>query len=171
MTPTNVVEADLLGRRLTGVRYDMFAWDDLPTAESSVDAVPMAVILSFNGLNICLRWNLEPPSEQLVMLTETDLSSGPLVRRVDVSERWHDLLNAQLVRASWAEHETGEGVQPWAVTFDFARAGGLVVALGELIDGLPSYLPDSLLVTADRDVALRYRPPGALTPAWTDRSR
>lgn len=54
-----------------------------------------------------------------------------------------------------------------AVTLAFAEVGELVVALGEVVDGSPSYLPDSLIVTGSRDAALSYRPSAALTPAWT----
>ena len=100
------------------------------------------------------------------MLIDTGPVVSGLVHRFDVSERWQGLLGARLIGASWSDHETGDGVQPWAVTLEF-DIGELVVALGEVIDGRPSYLPDSLVVTANRRLALDYRPPAALTPAWT----
>lgn len=164
---TEVAESQVLGSRLRGVQYDLLEWDDEPVATSIVDAVPKAVILTFDSLSVLLRWDLSPPTERLVMMSDEHSQTGPLVRRVDVSGRWGAFLGAQLIAASWAEQETGDGLQPWAVTLAFAEVGDLVVALGEVVDGFPSYIPDSLIVTASRDVALSYRPSAALTPAWT----
>jgi hypothetical protein len=164
---TGVAEAELLGRRLTAVQYEIFEWEDEPVPTSIVDAVPKAVILTFEGLTVLLRWDLRPPTEQLVLLKDGRSIAGRLTQRVDVSRRWGAFLNAKLVAASWASQETGDGIQPWAVTLAFAGAGELVVALGEVVNGCLSYIPDSLIVTASRDVGLSYRPPAALAPAWT----
>ncbi|MFD3403742.1 hypothetical protein ACFWUU_23865 [Kribbella sp. NPDC058693] len=93
---------------------------------------------------------------------------GPLKRRLDVSRRWSAFLGAQVVGIYWTEQETTDGFQPWAVTLDFEGVGELVIALGELVDGVPTYLPDSLIVTASQDVARSYKPPASPTPAWTN---
>lgn len=157
----------VLGSRLQGVKYDLLEWQDEPSPTSIVDTVPKAVILEFDETSVLLRWDLRPPSEQLLFLSSEGVTPGPLVRRVDVSQRWGAFLGARLVAASWAQQETGDGLQPWAVTLAFADAGELVLALGEVVDGSLSYIPDSLIVTASRDAALSYQPPAALTPAWT----
>ena len=164
---TEVVGSQVLGSRLRGVQYDLLEWEDEPVATSIIDVVPKAVILTFDNLGVLLRWDLNPPIERLVMVSDEHSQAGPLVRRVDVSGRWGAFLGAQLIAASWAEQETSDGLQPWALTLAFAEVGELVVALGEVVEGSPSYLPDSLIVTASRDVALSYRPSSALTPAWT----
>lgn len=164
---TSVTERQLLGSGLQGVKYDLLEWEDEPDPRSIVDTVPKAVILEFDETSVLLRWDLRPPTEQLVLLSGEGSVPGPLVRRVDVSERWGAFLGAKLVAASWAQQETGDGLQPWAVTLAFADVGELVVALGEVVDGSLSYIPDSLIMTGSRDVALSYQPPAALTPAWT----
>jgi len=163
---TAVDMSHLLGRRLAGVHYDVLSWEDEPLASSAVDQVPMAVTLSFDRLRVQLRWDLRPPIERLVILTDV-AEPGPLTRRIDVSRRWGAFLGSQLVAASWAEQETADGYQPWAVTFAFENVGELVVALGELVDGTPTYLPDSLIVTASREAAVSYQPVASATPAWT----
>lgn len=168
---TSVGGPRVLGSRLRAVKYDLLEWEDEPDGTSLVDTVPKAVILEFDESSVVLAWDLNPPTERLVMIgSEDPPQPGPLVRRVDVSERWDVLLGATLVGISWAQQETGDGLHPWAVTLAFADAGELVVALGEALDGSPSYLPDSLIVTASRDAALSYRPLAALTPAWTANS-
>ncbi|MFD7158498.1 hypothetical protein ACFV9C_28140 [Kribbella sp. NPDC059898] len=162
-----VAEDQFVGRRLCGVKYDLLEWENRPEATSVVDTIPKAVILEFDGISLLLRWDLNPPTEQLVMDLDDGSPPGPLVRRTDVSVRWNGFLGAELVAASWAQHETGDGLQPWAVTLTFADVGELVVALGEVVDGALAYIPDSLIVTASRDAARSYRPPAALTSAWT----
>lgn len=165
MTATK--QPHLLGRRLTAVHYDLLAWDAEPSVDSTVDEVAMAVLLTFDTSRLLLRWDLRPPVEQLVVLSNEPDEPKPLTRRADVSRRWTAFLGAKLIGASWADQETTDGLQPWAITLAFEGAGELVIALGELLDGIPTYLPDSLIVTASRDVALSYRPPASLTPAWT----
>lgn len=156
----------LLGSQLTGVQYDILEWEVEPAADSTVDQVPKAVTLTFDGLRVQLRWDLRPPIERLVMVTGAQ-PLGPLTRRIDVSKRWEALLGSRLVGVSWAEQETPDGFQPWAVTLAFSGGGELVVALGELIEGTPTYIPDSLIVTSSREDAIAYRPPASPTPAWT----
>ncbi|WP_432880555.1 hypothetical protein ACQPYH_35480 [Kribbella sp. CA-245084] len=128
----------------------------------------MAVLLTFDASHALLRWDLRPPVEQLVVLSNEPDEPRPLTRRVDVSRRWTAFLGAQLIGASWADQETTDGLQPWAITLAFEGTGDLVIALGELVNGIPTYLPDSLIVTSSRDVALCYRPPASLTPSWTN---
>jgi hypothetical protein len=162
-----IVQRQILGSRLRAVKYDLLEWEGLPDPTSSVDAIAMAVILQLDEMSVLLRWDLHPPTERLVIVSGEHSQLAPLVRRVDVSERWGAFLGAKVVAASWAQQETGDGLQPWAVTFSFADVGELVVALGEVVDGSPSYIPDSLIMTASQDAALSYRPLAALTPAWT----
>lgn len=165
---TAIDKSDLLGSRLAGVHYDLLEWEDEPAARSILDQVSKGVILAFDTLSVLLRWDLRPPVERLVMVSNENRQAGPLTRRVDVSLRWKELLGSQVVGVSWSEQETSDGLQPWAVTFALADAGELVVALGELVNGIPAYLPDSLIVTASREAGLSYMPSASLMPAWTD---
>ena len=47
---TDRIEALIRGRTLTKIEYEMFSWDRSPAASSAIDAVPKAVILSFDRL-------------------------------------------------------------------------------------------------------------------------
>jgi len=164
---TSTIMSRVLGTRLKGVGYDLFEWEEVPSAKAFADVVPMAILLEFDETSALLKWDLDPPSEQLTILWDEIPLPGPLIRRVDVSKRWGPFLDETLLTATWAQHETGDGWQPWAVTLAFSNGSELVVALGEMIGGSPSYLPDSLIITASREISRSYQPKAALTPAWT----
>jgi hypothetical protein len=53
----------------------------------------------------------------------------------------------------------------WALTLLFEDAEPVSVALGELVCGAPSYLPDSLVVLVGQEVAQDFRMVGR-TSAW-----
>lgn len=159
--------SDLVGGHLTRVYYDLFVWNAAPHDDSILDEVPLAVILGFDTQDVILRWDLRPPVEQLVSLKVEESVPGPSIRHIDVSGRWSPFLGSQLIGVSWAEQETSDGFQPWAVTLMFGVVGELVIALGELMNGVPTYIPDSLIVTASRRAALSYQPTASPTPAWT----
>lgn len=52
----------------------------------------------------------------------------------------------------------------------FASGRHLAIALGELLPGGISYIPDCLLVTSSREIAQSLAPPAALGTAWGDSS-
>lgn len=163
---TEILDTHLVGRCLVSLRYEVLDWEVQPDASAKIDAVAMAVIMDFEGCSVAFRWDLRPPTEQLVVVASESVGVGRRARRIDVSRRWSTFVGAELVAARWSYHETGEGLQPWAVTLSFAGVGDLVVALGELVAGSPSYLPDSLIITASEDLAREYQPRAALEPAW-----
>lgn len=158
---------EIVGRRLDAIQYDIFEWDSAPQTDEAVDVVPGSVMFNLQGQTFSLSWELNPPSEQLVM-TRAALEVRPLMRRVDVSGRWPMFVGARVLAAAWSYHETGDGLEPWAVTLAFAQAGDLVIALGELSAGGPSYTPDALVVIAATEIARAYQPPAALGAAWAD---
>lgn len=162
------LHSSIVGRRLTGLFYDLFNWSPLPSRSSAVDAVPMGVILRFeNSESATFRWVLHPPVERLALVRSEDYPPGPLVRRVEVSSRWSQFVGTEATDLSWSQQRIGDDLLPWAATLAFGSAGELVVALGELAGGEPSYLPDSLLVTASHLSAASYWPSAALSAAWT----
>ena len=79
------------------------------------------------------------------------------------------MLGARPVAQHLAWRATEWGLQPWSSRLDFDNGRGLVVCLGEVnAEGVPSYLPDALLVTGSEEHATAYHPPGALASAWCD---
>lgn len=163
-----IAEDDLLGARLQKISYYLFEWEEPPQPGQDVDEATMGVALSFDRLEVALTWRLEPPNiERLEIHEPHRMSDAPLIREVDVSARWSNLIGMRVIAASWALHETNDGMQPWALTFAFEGSDGLLVALGEIVDGHPTYLPDSLVVTSSRDVGLSYRPSSSACAAWS----
>ena len=157
----------LVGQALRSIHYDLLAWEPMPSEASAVDEVSMGVLLGVEEFQVMLRWELRPPVERLAAFDGRRLAPAPLARRFDVSARWAAFIGARISDVSWSEQLTEGGLQPWAVTLAFAEAGELVVALGEVVDGHLSYIPDAMVVTARREVASAYRPPASRTPAWT----
>lgn len=43
---------------------------------------------------------------------------------------------------------------PWAINLRFASGANLVIGLGDLLDGQPTYMPDTLLVIGSREAAV-----------------
>jgi hypothetical protein len=56
----------------------------------------------------------------------------------------------------------------WALALNFRNAASVAVALGELVDDMPSYLPDSLVVLFGQEAAESYRIASSPTSAWGD---
>ncbi len=86
---------------------------------------------------------------------------------IDVSTRWQHLLGQCIVAESESRQFTPSGEAVWARNFHFDSGARIVIALGELIDGRVSYIPDSLVVTDSPTAAYAYRPSAASSPAWT----
>ncbi len=114
-------------------------------------------------------WQLAPPRyERLVVGTHALNSDAELEARersdggpyaVDATARW-GLGGAVLQGHHVVLGETGFGLrEEWSCRLDFDHDRSLVVALGELSsDTLVSYIPDSLVVTGNAEVARSYRP-------------
>jgi hypothetical protein len=154
--------------RLRAVHYEQFDWEEAPSADSIVDSVSTSVTLDFNNdVSFRLGWLVEEGFECLTGSARADGRLRPLTRLVDASERWRGLLGARVIDQHISFQRTDWGVQPWACRLDFDSSLALVVALGELAPaGNVTYIPDALVVTSSRDLALNYRPYAATGSAW-----
>jgi|GEM_PF-6648966 len=130
----------------------------------------MAVVLLFEDLEpYVLSWRVWQPLECLTTLPREEGYEPDGMPVVDASERWAHLLGAEVVDQRVGMQETNWGVQPWSTRLDFSNGHSLVVCLGELsFDGDPTYLPDSLLVTDSRELAMAYRPLATFGSAWVE---
>ncbi|MEH3052631.1 MAG: hypothetical protein PGN13_01290 [Patulibacter minatonensis] len=80
---------------------------------------------------------------------------------------WSQAVNNTIVDvgARWQIAEDGVPPTPWMLRFTFARVG-LVVALGELTGNGPTYMPDELVATFDRQAANGYSIPAAIDDSF-----
>lgn len=167
MTPDLVDRVE--GRTLVGITYVGLPWDSGPSDTDSVDVVNRAVVLDFDGVRLAVRWDLRPPIECLVVENfDPSSTKAPLTTTRDVSHRWRSVIGGALIAHDWGWQEVESGREAWALSLRLGNAQTLFVALGELIDGAPTYMPDSLVVTASERIARAYRPPAALSIPWDD---
>lgn len=158
-----------LGDVLSSVDYELLSWEEAPSSGAHVDEVAMAVTLHW-GTSPATRihWNSGLWNEGLVQGGPGEADPSPEVTITDVSERWGGLIGERLTACTFS-HSTPPSDLPWAINLRFASGAYLVIALGELLDGQPSYMPDSLLVIGSREAAVSYSHPAALGTAWSDR--
>ncbi len=155
------------GRTLVGITYLGFPWDSMPSDAESVDAVNRAIVLDFGDVRLAVRWDLRPPVERLIVESfDASAAAAPLTTSRDVSHRWQSILGSSLTSHAWGWHEVESGREIWAVALRFSNAQTLIIALGELVEGVPTYLPDSLVVTATERIAKAYKPRAATNSLW-----
>jgi hypothetical protein len=123
--------------------------------------------LDFGVVKVQIRWDLRPPVERLAVERQAPWQEVPLTSILDVSGRWRPLLGRRLLTYRFGLQDVESGQERWALLLAFEGGSKLLVALGELVEGCPTYLPDSLIVTADPDVALAYAPIASLGSVWS----
>ncbi len=156
-----------IGHGLSAIRYVTLPWEQEPARGAIVDAVSRAILLEFGTLRSQVRWTLEPPVERLTVEAPSPWHTLPLSKVVDVSDRWAGLIGTRLLRHDIGFQEVESGREPWALLLHFEDARRLLIALGELDDGVPRYLPDSLVVTEDASIAMHYVPGASEGSLWT----
>lgn len=163
--------------RLLGVRYVLLPGSaDVDYGPSDVaDEVEHAVELQLDGATITLAWQMKSESECLgTSISVADDLAGEHVSIVDVSShsRWISYIGKRVadLRTSWHASAFTDHECPWAATFVFEDGASFTVSLGELVDGSPTYLPDSLVVLFGREAAERYKV-GDAGSSWGNRLR
>lgn len=153
---------ELIGHRLGAVRYLMlFYGPGLPERPGDdIEQADYAVELTIDDRPFLLRWREENDAEALVvsegLAQENEWSS----RLVDVTDRrgWQSRTGNEIKGASISTQQPDVEFDEyvWAIRFDFQSGEPVVVALGELADDEPRYLPTSLLVFFDENRAWNY---------------
>ncbi len=105
-----------------------------------------------------IHWNSDAWNEGLVQGGPGEADPSPKVTITDVSERWRGLIGERLTACTFSHSDPPSDLR-WAMNLHFASGANLVIALGELLDGQPSYMPDTLLVIGSRETAESYSPP------------
>lgn len=161
-----------MGASLTDIRLWLLP-SEAPVAVSDgefgyeVDTVDLV----FGGGTVArMSWAVSGYEEGLsIALDPTPASPAPLemVSFGDV-EHLPGVLGSPIVELRRGLHVVTEQGRPllWSVAFKTDAGGEVCVALGELRDGTPHYLPDSLVVLPSVDGADSYHPPASTTSAW-----
>jgi hypothetical protein len=168
------LRAALVGARLTGVRYALVSsgvWPGAETADARAHEVDMGVALDFGSRELNLTWAMSGADQGLSVMAgpvpPDHFGIGSSMLDAGGVEPWPVLLGRQVTAVAWAVHRpTDDGTERvWAVRIDLDGAS-VVIALGELDNGLPRYQPDALLVLFDADLAQFYAIPAADGTAW-----
>jgi hypothetical protein len=163
----------LRGQRLNRVRYVVLPESPGPEmrASESWDEVEYAVELVFDGMSVVISWQME---NEIECLTVRPRGVVPVIpdysKTIDLSAQsgWEACVGEELisVRASQHRPDPAQGDCLWALALTFRNAASVAVALGELVDDIPSYLPDSLVVLFGKEAAEGYWISGSPTSAW-----
>lgn len=152
--------AALIGRPLTNVVYAMPAgteWRADPAA-THVHEVDMAVALEFGQAQLRLDWAQSGSDEGLALQFDVEIPATWSVADVHGVGGWSSLSKLPLdgVEIAWHRAEEHAAEVALGVVLRFNGGGSVAFALGELVGGGPSYLPDEILVLFDVDEAVRY---------------
>lgn len=164
----------LVVERLTYYSFDFsLPLSDTPAFDEAADAV-----LDFDGgVTARFTWYQQGPIERLTIGSHAigtdepcfsdDMSDSGSRRKVDATDRW-GLAGLELTGHEVIVGESSDGsIQPWSCRLDFGEHRSLVVALGEVTQsGAPTYMPDSILITADQRLAESYRTVTSSLTAW-----
>ena len=158
-----------IGQGLWKVEYELLFFEEFPSASAVIDDVAMAVRLIWaDGAVIRIGWRNPAYWEDEGLLF--DGAQAENAACVDVSTRWSSCVGARLDSVV-VSRSLAETRRIWAMNFDFDNDNHLVIALGELDEGMPSYMPDNLIVTDSEAIARAYWPANSEeacteTPAW-----
>ena len=157
------------GMTVRSITYDHL-WFETPPDAAGVDVVPLAVTVDFGTKGSArFHWRLDPDFEGLALGPWRPGDPAAAVLQVDATERW-GLAGARLEWYALATQRTDrvQDTTPWSCRLSFGGQN-LVIALGEkAADGRLSYLPDSLLVMASREIACGYRLRFSAVSAWAE---
>ncbi|MEV5303493.1 hypothetical protein [Amycolatopsis methanolica] len=173
--PTEIVDA-VVGRRIETILYRMpsgVQWSE-EYRHRGVHDVDMGVVISLsNQVEFEIDWAMSGFAEGLALGVHTKSCIEPdgLIDVVDVGElpEWQSCLGRAIQEISFSSFASNEGVPRtvWAVKFRLENAVEFAIALGEIVDGRPHYLPDSIMVIMDESVGRSYRITGSDQTAWS----
>lgn len=169
------LSAAVVGRGLWNVVYFVPPGLERVEEDSVGDAihlVDMGVSLVLDGLTINLAWSMDGPEEGLAVATDPldPMFFGRSAVPIDANgiSPWPSRLGHTIEGIAWAWHQPCDDCPDllWALRVDFGAPGSAVIALGDVEDGTPRYMPDSLLILFDEDVARSYAIPAGEGSSW-----
>lgn len=164
----------LRGKRLDLVRYVVLPESPEPEMRPSAgwDEVEYAIELVFDGVPIAISWQMENEMECLSVRPQSAGDVAHYSKIIDLSAHpgWEACVGEELISIRVSQYRPASTQDDclWALAFIFRNAVSIAVALGELVDDMPSYLPDSLVVLFGQEAAESYRIAGSPTSAWGD---
>jgi hypothetical protein len=140
-------------------------------ADLDVHEVDHAVVISTESASVVLEWCLRNYDEFLNIVGAPEAGVAAAVTdTVDATgfPQWADLRESPVTGFGVATQPAAEDGSelPWALRIDTANGDSVVVALGELRDGIPAYQPDSLLVLFRPELAQSFQIMGSSESAW-----
>lgn len=135
------------------------------------DEAEYAIELVFDRLPITISWQMENEMECLNVRSQ---DVGGVIAHyskiIDMSSHpgWEACVGEELISIRISQHRPVSIDCLWALVFVFRNDASVAVALGELVDDMPSYLPDSLVVMFGQEAAESYRIAASPTSAWGD---
>ena len=166
--------ASLLGRSFLSWDFlypDGFG-DHRPLHYEGFDLAEMEVELAEpNGSSVLFSWQMRGVHEGLAIKfgpPSVGLKPGEPERR----ERGSDALPCNVpiteVAVAWQELDHPSDTALWSVRLAFEGGQAVTLALGEPSDSGSTlqYIPDSIVVIFDQQVAKAYRPPASRESAW-----
>jgi hypothetical protein len=163
----------LVGGRIKSVGYKTSS-DGIGGLDQCTDLhvheVDHAVVLTTESASLVLEWRLRNYDEFLNVVGSPEAGVAAAVTdTVDVTNfpQWAALRESPIVGFGVATQRAEDGSElPWALRIDTANGVSVVVALGELDDGMLTYQPDSLLVLFQPELAQSFQILDSPESAW-----
>jgi hypothetical protein len=125
-----------------------------------------------DGSVLALHWEMCGEDEFLAVVPMSVSGSWAegLIDAFSVSgaPEWMGILGRTIhgVGVAWHIPNAGCPRSVWAIRIDLDRGSSFVIALGQIHERAPAYLPDSIVVLFDKDDAESYWISGSDTSAW-----
>jgi hypothetical protein len=166
--------ARLSGLSVESVDYLTTAALEASEAASDLHVVDQAVALGLDdGTSMTVAWAMDGYLEGLAFVS----ASFPEVFRPEVvasigvsaSHLWQAVIGRRIDTVAVAAHISNEGCPQtiWSVRLGFDDNVSVVIALGDIGEGVPEYRPDGLVVIGDMAIARRYMTPSGETSLGT----
>lgn len=161
--------------RIVAVRYLLPAgvqWPD-GRVDGLVHEVDHGVELAMaDGSVLALYWEMRGEDEFLAIVPRSvaEFWVEGLIETVNASQEpdWVGILGRTIhgVGVAWHVPNAGCPKAVWAARIDLDGGSSFVIALGQIHEGTPGYLPASIVVLFDRNDAESYWINGYDTSAW-----
>lgn len=166
----------LIGSEVVAVAYAMSTgaiWPHGHRNDAYVHEVDLGVDLSLgSGSTLRLLWATPGSDDGLAieLLDSQAVTKDDPIDRLNVTSRgeWADVAHHPIrsIGITFYSYDGSAEDRPWSFRLEFVNGTSVVIALGEVVDGRLSYMPDSIAVIFDADMARTYEVAEARSSAW-----
>lgn len=173
--PSELLDA-VMGQRIEAVTYRMpggVRWSDEYRHEG-VHEVDMGVALSLsNQARLDIDWAMDGFTEGLALeVFQGEDHESDHLESIDVSmlPEWGPYLGGAIRGVYFSKFVADEraATTAWSVKLELDDGTEFAIALGELVDGEPQYMPDNLVVITNPSIGRAYRVVGSDQSAWSE---